>query len=65
MKTPCRALLAASIVLALQSHWTGARAQDAIPSGDWRLINRDLTATRFSPLDEVNKTNVARLNHIL
>ena len=31
------------------------------PDGDWRTINRDLAATRFSPLDEINKSNVAQL----
>lgn len=33
----------------------------AIPDGDWRTIQRDLAATRFSPLDEINKANVAQL----
>ena len=33
----------------------------AMPDGDWRTINRDLAATRFSPLDEINKSNVASL----
>ncbi|MGZ5779282.1 MAG: outer membrane protein assembly factor BamB family protein [Croceibacterium sp.] len=36
-------------------------AQDASPAGDWRTINRDLAATRFSPLDEINKSNVGQL----
>lgn len=38
-----------------------AIAQDSIPAGDWRSINRDPAATRFSPLDEVNRANVAQL----
>jgi glucose dehydrogenase len=38
-----------------------ALAQGAIPEGDWRTINRDAAATRFSPLDEINRGNVARL----
>jgi glucose dehydrogenase len=33
----------------------------AMPDGDWRTINRDLAATRFSPLDEINKSNVSQL----
>lgn len=38
-----------------------AIAQDSVPAGDWRSINRDPAATRFSPLDEVNRSNVAQL----
>lgn len=36
-------------------------AQDAEPAGDWTTINRDLAATRYSPLDEINRSNVAQL----
>lgn len=32
-----------------------------MPPGDWRTINRDLAATRYSPLDEINRENVATL----
>ena len=32
-----------------------------MPPGDWRTINRDLAATRYSPLDEINRDNVATL----
>ena len=38
-----------------------AIAQDSIPDGDWRTINRDVAATRFSPLAEINRSNVAQL----
>ena len=38
-----------------------ALAQDAVPAGDWLTINRDLAATRYSPLDEINKSNVKQL----
>jgi glucose dehydrogenase len=50
--------LAAMIALA-----TGAVAiaKTAIPDGDWRTIGRDLSLTRFSPLTQINKTNVAGL----
>jgi glucose dehydrogenase len=41
---------------------TGAGAREAIADGDWLTINRDLAATRYSPLDEINRDNVARLN---
>jgi quinoprotein glucose dehydrogenase len=32
-----------------------------MPDGDWRTINRDATATRFSPLAEINRGNVNQL----
>ena len=32
-----------------------------MPPGDWRTINRDLAATRYSPLEEINRSNVALL----
>ena len=35
--------------------------RSTIPDGDWRTINRDLAATRFSPLADINGNNVARL----
>ncbi|MBO9601825.1 MAG: PQQ-binding-like beta-propeller repeat protein [Novosphingobium sp.] len=36
-------------------------AQAGIPDGDWATINRDLAATRYSPLDQINKSNVSGL----
>jgi glucose dehydrogenase len=36
-------------------------AKTSIPDGDWRTINRDAAATRFSPLSQIDRTNVARL----
>jgi glucose dehydrogenase len=38
-----------------------ATAQQAIPDSDWRTINRDLASTRYSPLRDINRTNVTRL----
>lgn len=49
----------AALLLAAAS--SAAIAQESIPDGDWRTINRDAAATRFSPLAEINKGNVARL----
>jgi quinoprotein glucose dehydrogenase len=40
---------------------TAAFAQTAMPDGDWRTINRDLAATRYSPLNDVNRANVSQL----
>src|SRR5581483_37831 len=33
----------------------------AIPAGDWPLYSRDLASDRFSPLKQINTTNVAQL----
>jgi quinoprotein glucose dehydrogenase len=38
-----------------------AMAQKAMPDGDWRTLNRDLAATRFSPLADINRSNVTQL----
>jgi quinoprotein glucose dehydrogenase len=47
--------------LLLSAASAGATAQVAIPDGDWRTIERDSAATRYSPLTEINRGNVARL----
>jgi len=39
----------------------GALAQEQIPDGDWRTINRDLAATRYSPLTQIDRSNVTQL----
>src|SRR2546428_5085539 len=31
------------------------------PAADWPMFNRDLAGTRYSPLTQINTTNVARL----
>jgi glucose dehydrogenase len=54
-----RGLRLASALLVAASG--SAIAQDAIPEGDWRTINRDAASTRFSPLADINRSNVARL----
>ena len=38
-----------------------AQNQGQIAPGDWPTINRDLAATRYSPLNQINAGNVARL----
>lgn len=38
-----------------------ANAEVQIPEGDWWTINRDFAATRYSPLDDINPSNVASL----
>jgi len=39
----------------------GAQARSSVPAGDWRTINRDLASTRFSPLKDINRSNVSKL----
>ncbi|WP_164549780.1 PQQ-binding-like beta-propeller repeat protein [Altericroceibacterium xinjiangense] len=39
-------------------------AAAVLPEGDWRTINRDLAATRYSPLNEINRANVAGLQQV-
>jgi alcohol dehydrogenase (cytochrome c) len=61
MTTHPKAVLASAIALVLTSG-SHAVAQDAtIPDADWRLINRDLSATRYSPLDQITTANVDQL----
>ena len=38
-----------------------ARNQSAVPAGDWRTINRDPAANRYSPLNQINTGNVSSL----
>jgi len=38
-----------------------AVAKTDIPDGDWRSINRDAASTRYSPLKDINRTNVSGL----
>src|SRR5512135_3779858 len=35
--------------------------QTSIPPGDWPLYSRDLSSDRFSPLTQINTSNVAQL----
>ena len=50
--------MAATLALALPY---GAGAQAGTAAGDWHSINGDPAATRYSPLDEINKSNVSSL----
>ena len=50
------ALLAASGALGAQVRGDGEQAP-----GEWRYHHRDLAGTRYSPLDQIDRTNVAKL----
>jgi glucose dehydrogenase len=42
-----------------------AAAQSAkTPPGDWPMFNRDLAGTRYSPLTQINTTNVTKLERV-
>ena len=56
------AALAAPGAKAKAASRTAPHAAAAIPPGDWRTIGRDLGLTRFSPLTQINKSNVSRLS---
>jgi quinoprotein glucose dehydrogenase len=44
-----------------QSSQRGATPAGGVAPGDWHNINRDSGATRFSPLNQINAGNVAKL----
>src|SRR5512132_3553389 len=51
------------IVAAVLSMRTGLAQdkRDQVAPGDWPNLNRDLAATRYSPLTQINATNVTSL----
>jgi len=53
------ALLACSVASAAMGQQ--AVPAPAFPDGDWRTINRDLAATRYSPLADITRANVGAL----
>ena len=61
MTTLRRASLSTAIALALGVSQAPNAQDSGIPDADWRMINRDLTATRYSPLDQINTGNVSQL----
>ncbi|HEY6506926.1 MAG TPA: PQQ-binding-like beta-propeller repeat protein [Vicinamibacterales bacterium] len=55
---------ACAMLVACVAHVVGAQARRAEPrdtSGDWPTYNRDLAGTRYSPLTQINTTNVSAL----
>jgi glucose dehydrogenase len=56
----------AAVGLGALSQQASGQAQELnsskdMPAGDWRTINRDLAADRFSPLTQIDTSNVATL----
>jgi quinoprotein glucose dehydrogenase len=75
MKRTLGIVAAAAVAAAMGLRPGASQAQDGpatrpfgnnseMPSGDWRTINRDLKATRYSPLDQINADNVGKLRHV-
>src|SRR6516165_4347697 len=55
-------LLAASVLLVLPAMLgTAQKPAGRSPDGDWPMFNRDLAGTRFSPLTQINTSNVTKL----
>ena len=50
-----------AVVAGAWGHSGAAQSPRQIPPGDWPNLNRDLAATRYSPLTEINTTNVSSL----
>jgi outer membrane protein assembly factor BamB len=44
-----------------QAKGKAATAKTVVPDGDWPLYSRDLTSARYSPLKQINASNVATL----
>lgn len=53
-----------SAISAIGLNASVAVGQSDMPDGDWRTINRDLAATRYSPLDQINRENVTQLEQV-
>ena len=55
-------ILACAALLLLTAHST--QAQSSRGAADWPMYNRDLSATRYSPLTQINTDNVAQLKEV-
>ena len=40
---------------------SGGQKPGVVPPGDWQTINRDFAATRYSPLNQINTSNVGNM----
>jgi glucose dehydrogenase len=58
----CLASIAALTAVIVSPTGSAQQSASSIPSGDWQTIHRDLAATRYSPLDQINSRNVEKLS---
>ncbi|HTM96747.1 MAG TPA: hypothetical protein VL100_13160, partial [Croceibacterium sp.] len=61
MRLKWAAAFAATMLSAYAAYGTALAEETAPASGDWPRYARDLAATRFSPLDQIDASNVGRL----
>src|SRR5215475_6200786 len=59
MRSAIEIILGAAASLPLLGQLTDGVVRN--PPGDWQMYNRDLAGTRYSPLTQINSTNVVRL----
>src|SRR5688572_23894266 len=52
---------AGTLVMVLALSVAAQRNNQRTPDMDWPMFNRDLAGTRFSPLTQINTTNVGKL----
>ena len=57
-----RGVIVGAILGGFVTHVHSAQQQDGgrNPAWDWPTYNRDLAGTRYSPLTQINTTNVSR-----
>src|SRR2546425_5562259 len=58
MRIPFKALV---LLITATAALTGQKGKSRSPDTDWPMFNRDLAGTRYSPLTQINTTNVANL----
>ena len=56
--------IAAAVALALAASSFGAQPAAQNSGTDWPSYNRTLTSDRFSPLDQINRSNVSTLKQL-
>src|SRR5215467_7038218 len=55
---------AAALLLLPATRGTAQKTAGRSPDADWPMFNRDLAGTRFSPLTQINTTNVTKLTQV-
>ena len=56
-----RVLASASVAMMVLAAASAGNAQQGARGGEWRYHSGDLGMTKYSPLDQINKTNVSQL----
>ena len=61
---PSRTLSILFLIAVASCSTTGSRYDGTVPAGDWPVYGRDPGGARFSPLTEINTTNVSGLREV-